>query len=83
MEKIYSKVDGQLLHQIVRLSDVTNGRKDLSHLLLDLLTRDKYWAEGNDYNLKELREKIQNGEEFNTNFDINMKLIDGICVKDL
>lgn len=30
MEKIYSKVDGQLLHQIVRLSDVTNGRKDLS-----------------------------------------------------
>ena len=60
-----------------------NGRKDLSHLLLDLLTRDKYWAEGNDYNLKELREKIQNGEEFNTIFDINMKLIDGICVKDL
>ena len=60
-----------------------NGRKDLSHLLLDLLTRDKYWAEGNDYNLKELREKIQNGGLFNQNFDVNMKLIDGICVKDL
>lgn len=60
-----------------------NGRKDLSHLLLDLLTRNKYWTEGNDYNLKELREKIQNGGVFNTEFDKNMKLIDGVCVKDL
>jgi len=29
MEKIYSKINGQLLHQIVRLSDVTSGRTGL------------------------------------------------------
>lgn len=30
MEKIYSKISGQLLHQIVRLTDITTGRIDLS-----------------------------------------------------
>ena len=30
MEKIYSKISGQLLHQIVRLTDITPGRIDLS-----------------------------------------------------
>ena len=35
MEKIYSKINGQLLHQIVRLNNLTHGRIDLS-------TDDKY-----------------------------------------
>jgi hypothetical protein len=30
MEKIYSKINGELLHQIVRLDDVVSGRIDLS-----------------------------------------------------
>jgi hypothetical protein len=30
MEKIYSKINGELLHQIVRLDDVVSGRTDLS-----------------------------------------------------
>jgi len=30
MEKIYSKINGELLHQIVRLDDVVAGRIDLS-----------------------------------------------------
>jgi hypothetical protein len=30
MEKIYSKINGQLLHQIVRIGDVISGRTDLS-----------------------------------------------------
>jgi len=30
MIQIFSKVDGRLLHQIQRLNDIKNGRKDLS-----------------------------------------------------
>lgn len=30
MEKIYSKINGQLLHQIVRYNDITSGRVDIS-----------------------------------------------------
>lgn len=30
MQKIYSKVNGKLIHQINRLSDITPGRRDLS-----------------------------------------------------
>jgi hypothetical protein len=30
MEKIYSKINGELLHQVVRLSDVISKRTDLS-----------------------------------------------------
>jgi hypothetical protein len=30
MEKIYSKINGQLLHQIVRNSDIVSKRLDLS-----------------------------------------------------
>lgn len=30
MEKIYSKINGKLLHQIVRFTDVVEGRIDLS-----------------------------------------------------
>jgi hypothetical protein len=60
-----------------------SGRKDLSHLLLDLLTRNKSLAEGNDYNLSMLRTHILNGGGFKTKFDINEKLIDGVFIKDL
>ena len=30
MEKIYSKIDGRLLHQIVKIEDITPGRLNLS-----------------------------------------------------
>ena len=30
MEKIYSKINNQLLHQIVRFSDISSGRINLS-----------------------------------------------------
>ena len=60
-----------------------NGRYDLSHFVLDSLTRDKSWTEGNDYNLAELRNKIQNGGEFNNTFDPNAKTIEGLFIKDL
>jgi hypothetical protein len=30
MEKIYSKINGQLLHQVVRIGDAISGRTDLS-----------------------------------------------------
>lgn len=30
MEKIYSKINGKLLHQIVRLTDITHGRINLT-----------------------------------------------------
>lgn len=30
MEKIYSKINGQLLHQIIRLKEITSGRINLS-----------------------------------------------------
>jgi glycosyltransferase involved in cell wall biosynthesis len=59
------------------------GRFDLSHFLLDLLMRDKCWTEGNDYNLAELRTKIQQGGEFETKFDPDMKTIEGLYYRDL
>ena len=60
-----------------------NGRTDLNHFLLDLLTRNKSWAEGNDYNLSEIRKKIQGGGSFTTEFDLNSKLIDGLFIREL
>jgi len=30
MEKIYSKINGKLLHQIIRLEDISLGRTDLN-----------------------------------------------------
>jgi hypothetical protein len=32
-----------------------DGRLDMSHFILDLLTREKYWTEGNNYNISDLR----------------------------
>jgi glycosyltransferase involved in cell wall biosynthesis len=60
-----------------------NGRKDISHFLLDLLMRDKTWTEGNDYHLTELRNKILSGGEFTIEFDKERKLLDGIKLCDL
>jgi len=60
-----------------------NGRYDLSHFVLDSLTRDKSWTEGNDYNLAELRKKIQNGGDFNNVFDPDAKTIEGLFIKDI
>ena len=60
-----------------------NGRTDISHLVLDLLTRDKTWTEGNDYNLAELRNAIQNGGSFPATFDPDMKTIEGVFLRDL
>ena len=60
-----------------------NGRTDISHLVLDLLTRDKTWTEGNDYNLSELRSLIQNGGPFPATFDPDMRTIEGILLRDL
>jgi glycosyltransferase involved in cell wall biosynthesis len=62
---------------------VPDGRYDLSHFLLDLLTRDKCSTEGNDYNLVELRTKIQEGGEFETKFDPDMKTIEGLYYRDM
>ena len=53
---------------------------DLSHFFLDLLTRQNYWySEGNNYILEELCKK----KKFQTNFDKDMKSIDGLYLKDL
>jgi hypothetical protein len=60
-----------------------NGRTDLSHLLLDMLTRDKTWTEGNDYNLSELRNTILGGGSFPAVFDPDMRTIEGTFLRDL
>ena len=60
-----------------------NGRMDISHLILDMLTRTKTWTEGNDYNLKELRDFIQSGGSFNIVFSDKLKTIDCVYLKDL
>jgi len=62
---------------------VPNARTDISHLILDMLTRNKSWTEGNNYNLTDLQRTIQNGESFQTFFDPEMKTIEGILLKDL
>jgi hypothetical protein len=59
------------------------GRTDISHFLLDLLTRGKSWTEGNDYNLAELRTKILDGGSFQDVFDPEMKTIEGVFLRDL
>ena len=51
--------------------------------ILDLLTRNKSWTEGNDYNISELRNKIQEGGEFNNIFDPNTKTLDDLFLKDI
>lgn len=62
---------------------VQTARTDVSHLVLDMLTRNKSWTEGNDYVLSELRNKIQSGGSFDCLFDVNMKTIDGIFLRDI
>ena len=55
------------------------GRYDISHLSLDLLTREKYWTEGNNYNLEE----ICKSKQFPTIFDKSIKTIEGLYVCNL
>jgi hypothetical protein len=62
---------------------VPDGITNLSHFILDLLTRNKSWAEGNDYNLTDLRNKILAGGEFNKIFDPNIKTLEGLFLRDL
>jgi hypothetical protein len=62
---------------------VPDGITNLSHFILDLLTRNKSWAEGNDYNLTDLRNKILAGGEFNKIFDPNIKSLEGLFLRDL
>jgi len=56
-----------------------NGRTDISHLILDMLTRNKTWSECNNYNLTDLKRT----KEFTRVFDYNLKTLDGIFLKDL
>lgn len=67
---------------IVRRWD-PNGRTDVSHLVLDLLTRDKTWTEGNEYNLSELRTRILGGGTFLDVFDLDTKTLEGAFLRDL
>jgi glycosyltransferase involved in cell wall biosynthesis len=60
-----------------------NGRTDISHLILDMLIRNKSWTEGNNYTLKDLREKVKNGEGISIPFDPNLKTLDGMYLRDL
>lgn len=62
---------------------VPDARTDLSHLVLDMLTRDKYLSEGNTYTLKELVTRIQNGGTFDSDFHPDMKTIEGVFIRDL
>jgi hypothetical protein len=62
---------------------VPDARYDLVTLVLDMLTRNKPWAEGNAYILSELRTYIQNGGTFNNVFDRDTKSIEGLYYRDL
>lgn len=61
-----------------------NGRTDISNLFVDmLLMRNKSWTEGNNYILKELRKQIQAGGKFQTDFDKDVKTLDGVFLRDI
>jgi len=62
---------------------VPDAQYDLSHLSLDMLTRNKPWTEGNAYTLSELRTHIQNGGGFNNVFDPDTKSLEGLYYRDL
>lgn len=62
---------------------VPRARTDVSHLILDMLIRNKSWTEGNAYTLKDLRQTIQNGGSFQTEFDPTIKTLDGVFLTDL
>jgi hypothetical protein len=53
------------------------------HIQHDLLKKDTYWTHGNDFNLRELRDKILEGGKFSCEFPEDAKSIDGIFLKDL
>lgn len=59
------------------------AKTDVSHLVLDMLLRNKSWTEGNDYHLTDLRNKIQNGGTFDTSFNPDLKTLDGIFLREL
>ena len=56
---------------------------DVSHLVLDMLIRNKSWTEGNDYHLTDVRNKIQRGGTFDTSFNPYLKTLDGVFLRDL
>ena len=62
---------------------VSDARYDLSHLVLDMLIRNKSWTEGNTFTLSDLRNHIQTGGTFNNEFDPDMKTIEGLYYRDL
>lgn len=77
----------QLYSQLLKKYDVktryVEGRTDLSHFVLDLLTRNKFWTEGNNFNLTELRTNILKGGSFNNVFPPDLKTLEGINISDL
>jgi glycosyltransferase involved in cell wall biosynthesis len=62
---------------------VANARTDISHLILDMLTRNKSWTEGNNYTLSDLRKIVKEGGEINVPFDPDAKTLDGVYLRDL
>jgi glycosyltransferase involved in cell wall biosynthesis len=62
---------------------VPSAKYDVSHLILDMLIRNKSWTEGNNYNLTDLRKHIQSGGKFSTSFDSDIKTLDGVYIRDL
>ena len=59
------------------------ARTDVSHLILDMLARNKSWTEGNNYTLTDLRRTIQSGGSFNREFDKDIKTLDGLFLRDI
>jgi hypothetical protein len=77
------EVYSQLLKKYNITKRYVEGRTDLSHFILDLLTRNKSWSEGNDYNLSDLRNKILQGGSFNNVFPPDLKTLEGINICEL
>jgi glycosyltransferase involved in cell wall biosynthesis len=70
--------------QLMQIYNVTrrwvpNARTDISHFVLDLLTRNKSWTEGNVYSLVDLRKTKQ----FVSTFHPDLKTLDGVYLRDL
>lgn len=62
---------------------VPDAQYDLTHLILDMLLRNKSWTEGNTFTLSDLRNHIQSGGDFNNEFDPDMKTVEGLYYRDL
>jgi hypothetical protein len=74
--------------QIMNNYDITSRWYDgnsynIGHIVNDILTKDTWWTHGNDFNLKELRNKILEGGQFSCEFSQDAKTIDGIFLRDL